>query len=473
MNFLKHIAMMAMMAFAAIAICIGCDNEGVSVNGNFNASITIENITETTAKVKVIHNGEKSDSWYGLLTQDLETDEATLVKNTVKAYLMGEGIEGLHSSNRYVELIEGLTPGSAYRYIVFGMTEKGATYGKIASATFSTLDYGEVDTELMKYNDSWLVQYTGAGTLYEQQYDHIISVLSNDQNPYTITIVEADKYNPEGLMQLATDLREAMIEYIDYYNSANGTSYSFADLLYTGNGADAFDLDAGEYRAVVLGYTYTGEISGLYAVSEPFEAKMPIASEAYKSWLGTWTITGANNVESIIELTAGKPNRDYYMTGWEGFKQWPVKVDYESSLNSIFFSSQLVAEDVQVTETQRGDIYFFGGDKDGYYYSNDEGDYEIAIGGILDDGMRAIVRYGVNMPNYPKFTQMFYMAKIEGKYYTLSEESEIPTFISAMMPGAKPKKAAVSDGLIMGMKVKQLQPHKSKGIRLTLRKPMN
>ena len=439
MKFLNSMLSKVMVAVAAIAFGAGCENEGIGLNGNFALEIVVEDITETSAKVKVTHNGEKNDTWFGLLTEDLESEAETLVRQTVKEYLLGEKHENLHTSSRYVEVLEGLTPGTDYRYIAFGMTAKGQTFGNIASTTFSTPDYGKVDTELMHYNDSWLVQYTGAGTLYEQQFDHIISVLSNDQNPYTITVVEADKYAPEGLMQLATDLREAMIEYINYYNSANGTSYKFADLLYTGNGADAFDLEPGEYRAVVLGYTYTGEPSGLYAVSESFSVQPPVASEAYKSWLGTWTIVGANNVESIIELTADKANRTCYMTGWEGFSQWPVKVDYESSLNSMFFSSQLVAEDVQVTASQRGDIYFFGGDKDGYYYTNEEGDYEIAIAGILDDGMRAIVRYGVNMPNYPKFTQMFYMAKIDGKYYTLSEESDIPSFISAMIAGAKPK----------------------------------
>lgn len=439
MNFLKHIATKVMVAFAAIAFGISCNNGEVELNGNFSLEIAIEDISETSAKVKVTHNGQKSDSWYGLLTTDMTTEESALVKSVVKEYLMGEGKEGLHSSNRYIELLEGLTPGTEYRYIAFGMSERGATYGSIASTSFSTPDYGEIDTELMQYNNSWLVQYTGAGTLYEQPFDHIVSVLSNDQNPYAITIVEADKYNPEGLMQLATELRDAMVEYIDYYNSANGTAYRFADLLYTGNAADAFELDAGAYRAVVLGYTYTGEISGLYAISEPFEAKMPLASEAYKSWLGTWTVIGANSVESIISLKTDKTNKSCLMTGWEGFEQWPVRVDYESSLNSMFFSSQLVAQDVQVTSTQRGDIYFLGGDKEGYYYSNDEGDYEIAIAGILDDGVRAIVRYGVNMPNYPKFTQMFYMAKIGEDYYSLTDESEIPTFISAMTPGAKPK----------------------------------
>lgn len=461
--------MRTMVVLATIVFGLSCENGGVELKDDFALNIVIEDITETSAKVKVTHNGEKSDSWYGLLTTDLTTEPAELAKSAVKAYLMGENRDARHVSNRYIEPLENLIPGTEYRYIAFGLTAEGKSFGKVSSATFSTLNYGNVDTELMQYNSSWLVQYTGAGTLYEQQYDHIVSVLSNDQNPYLITVVEADKYNPEGLVQLANDLRDAVKEYLAYYNAQNGTAYRFADMLYTGNGADAFELEAGSYRAVVMGYSYTGEVSGLYAVSEPFVAKMPIASEAYNSWLGTWTITGANNVESIIELKAGKANKDYYMVGWEGFEQWPVKVDYEPSLNSLFFSSQLIAEDTQITDTQRGAIYLLAGEESGNFYSNDEGDYEIAIAGILDDGMRAIVRYGVNMPNYPKFTQMFYMAKIGDKYYSLTEESKIPTFISAMTPGARPKAFSIGkNNSALRNKFAQLKTAKRSRVKLTL-----
>ncbi len=470
MRFLNSMLAKVMVAVAAIAFGASCENGGgVTLNGDFEAAITVEEIAETTAKVKVTHNGEKSDTWFGLLTEDVTTEAEALVRQTVKEYLMGEHSDALHASNLYIEVLEGLTPGTDYRYIVFGLTEKGSTYGKITVAEFSTTDYGQVDTEVMEYNNSWLVQYTGAGTLYEQPFDHIVSVLSNDQNPYIITVVEAEKYNPEGLLQLANDLHDATVEYLNYYNSVNGTSFTFADMLMTGNGADAFDLEPGEYRAVVLGYTYTGESSGLYALSETFTVQAPIASEAYKSWLGLWTITGANNVESIIELTTDKANRTCLMTGWEGFDKWPVRVDYESSLDAMFFSSQLIAKNVQVTETQSGDIYFLGGDKDGYFYSNDEGDYEIAIAGILDDGMRAIVRYGVNMPNYPKFTQMFYMVKIGEDYHTLTKESEIPTFISAMTPGAKPKAmGAIEKSPLLRNKFAALRKPAKQSYRLTL-----
>lgn len=456
-----------MVAAAAIAFAVGCEGEVVSTKSNFTPTIYIDDITETTAKVKVTHNGDKNDSWYGLLTTDVETDVNEMVKTAVKMFLMGQGYENLHTSNRYVEVLKPLAPGTQYRYIVFGMDSDGKSYGQVAEQIFKTMNYGNIDTSDMTYNNSWLVQYTGAGTLYEQQYDHIVSVLSNDSNSYAITVVEADTYNPEGLMELATDFRNAMVQYLNNFNATNATSYTFADLLFTGNAADAFDLGAGRYRAVVLGYSFSGEVTGLYAVSEPFEVSAPIASSAYNSWLGTWTITGFNNVESIIELSAGKPNETCFMTGWEGFEQWPVRVDYESSLDSMFFSAQLISEDTQITDTKRGALYLLGGDDDGYFYSTDEGDYEIAIAGILDDGARAIVRYGVNMSGYPKFVQMFYMAKIDGKYYSLTPEDEIPTFISMMTAGARPRNLVQVESTVRNRFVKLSSKGISRKYRLT------
>ena len=125
------------------------------------------------------------------------------------------------------------------------------------------------------------------------------------------------------------------------------------------------------------------------------------------------------------------------MTGWEGYEDLEVEVEYDKQLNSIFFYSQLVAEDYYISEKYPSvDIYFLAGEDDGNFYSIDEGLYYISIGGILDDGARMIVRYGVNTPEYPRFSQMFFMAYVaeESKYYGLSAEADVPSFLATMTP---------------------------------------
>ena len=187
------------------------------------------------------------------------------------------------------------------------------------------------------------------------------------------------------------------------------------------------------YRAIAVGFTPNGEVSGLFSVSDEFEVKEQMASVNYLSWLGDWTVEGQNGAVSKVTIAKKHANRSFIMTGWEGFYDLEVEVEYSAELDAMFFYSQLVAEQYDLGEEYgKADIYLFAGDEDGYYYDNKDGDYYIAIAGVLDDGQRAIARYGLNVPGYPKFTQMFFMADIDGKFYALTAEDALPSFIAMM-----------------------------------------
>ena len=59
-----------MAAFAAMTIS-GCnkpDEGGEALNEDFALTVDVEDVTATSAKVKVTHNGQKTDTWYGFLT---------------------------------------------------------------------------------------------------------------------------------------------------------------------------------------------------------------------------------------------------------------------------------------------------------------------------------------------------------------------------------------------------------------------
>ena len=71
---------------------------------------------------------------------------------------------------------------------------------------------------------------------------------------------------------------------------------------------------------------------------------------------------------------------------------------------------------------------------------------------LLDDGQRALVRYGVNTPNYPKFENMFYAAKYNGEYFFFTESDDLPSFsgIAAINPVSKaPSSSALKPSLKM------------------------
>lgn len=436
MKFVKNLAKMAMVAVAAIAFgaCEETENGGGSQLPDLQLNIEVEDITLTSAKLKITHTLSAENGWYGFLTEDYTSSEEALIEAELAK---GDYAADIHRSKQYVAILEGLQPDTYYRYIAFGLTDEGERYGRISSASFKTLGGNAPgNTDGMYENSAWNVMYIGEAEVDGVVCEHVVKVLSTDNNPYAITMVYADYYDPTQLRAMGEIMYDDMMEYLHDYNLTYGTSYGFVDMLYTGSATCPFDLQPGNYRAVAMGYTPEGEVSGLYAVSEPFEVKEAAATANYSAWLGEWLIDGQNGATETITVSQAVANYSYYVTGWEGFDDLQIEVEYSADLDAMFFYSQLVAENYDLGENGIVDIYLFAGNDEGYY-DNLDGDYYIAIAGILDDGVRAIVRYGVNVPGYPKFTQMFFMALRDGKFYTLTPEEQVPSFIAGMYPTAE------------------------------------
>ena len=271
-------ALAALAVMAAFACDKAPDGKDSALNEALELTVDVEDITFTSAKVKVTHDGEKSDTWYGFLTEDVEGDEDSLITAAVEAYMDGESSEGLRKSKNYVKVLKDLKPGVAYKYIAFGLSSEGEVYGTSASAEFVTIpsdspapELGDPAVDGMTVNPAWTVNYVGKGVLYEEEYDHVVTVNSTDRNTYAITIVYASLWNLDDLYDMAVLFAEDLVAYIDEFNEYYGTSYTVAEALYSGTASDAFDLDPGYYMAVALGITEEGKVSGYYAVSDVFE----------------------------------------------------------------------------------------------------------------------------------------------------------------------------------------------------------
>lgn len=453
MKFVMHIATMAMVAIAAIAT-VGCEEpqeeqKNPNLNHNLTLSVDVENITTQTAKVKVTHNGSSKDTWLGFVTNNVNTSDKTLIEEQVEAYKKGESDSSLRASNSYVQILTNLSAGTTYKYIAFGLSEEGEVYGNYGALEFTTQGTstggsgggnegggsgGSTEVNGMRENSAWSVEYIGAGTLYEQNYDNIVKVTSVDKNPYIMTVVYASEWDPTQLNELATYLVADLKDYIAEFNDYNGTSYTIADWLFVGDGYDAFNLYPGYYKALALGVDENGTVTGLYAVSETFEVKEQVASAAFRAWLGNWEIVGNNDVTYTINLSNGLANKYYYMSYWENDMDFVVKVDYNANLDALFFYSQLVQESVNFGDYGYGNLYFLGFDREGSMYTNQEGDYGIAIAGTLDGGQKAIVRYeDDSIQGYPFFDYMQFIAQIGESYYRLTN-SDLLQLPAAMNP---------------------------------------
>ena len=447
MKLVKHLALMAMAAVAAIAFT-ACDEKpqedpkNPNLNHDLTLTVDVEDITTTSAKVKVSHNGSSEDTWYGFVTAEVEKSEKSLIEEAATAYLASSEPNSLRTSKSYVTIIKDLEPATTYKYIAFGLSEQGEVYGGYGVFEFTTSGgsnnpgsgNGDTPTSGVRENPAWSVEYVGAGTLYEQNFDHIVKVTSTDKNPYLMTVVLASEWNTEGLMELGGYIVEDLRNYLREFNSANGTSYTLADMLFVGDGYDAFLLDPGYYKAVALGVNEQGTLSGLYAVSETFEVEEQVASSNFKAWLGNWEVVGNNGVTYTINLSNGLANKFFYMSYWEGDQDFMVRVDYNANLDALFFYSQTIEEEVNFGDLGYGKVSIYGFDREGALYTNDGGDYGIAIAGMLDGGQRAIVRYDDDsVQGYPFFDYMQFIATVGSKYYRLTN-AEVLQLPAAMNP---------------------------------------
>lgn len=412
----KYLLILLVAAFAA---CHPDSHNSNAIDKSLDLKVEINAVTATSVRIRVTHTCSGDNTWYGMLTDDTSTPAMTLVNERLNE---GIDIDDLHREQWYITTFDGLTPNKGYRYIAVGLTPKGQLYGTLQDVAFTTFD------SLIE-NRNWVVKYRGAGRVDGVSYDHVVEVVSKDDNPYALTVVSAEEYDVATLAHYAEALREQMEAYLEEYNVENGTSHKFVDMLYLGSNVEHFDLVPGSYRALAIGFRPSGELSGLYAVSPLFEVKAQTPSEEYMAWLGEWSIEGANGVAHTINIEEHSANHSLYLTGWEGFDDLKIELEYSSEDDSVLILSQLVAEDFYLGEQYgKADIYLFAGDAEGYYYDNSEGYYYIASGRVHEGGARQLVSYGADVVDYPRFVQMFFMADIGGEFYALSAEDEIPTF---------------------------------------------
>lgn len=155
-----------------------------------------------------------------------------------------------------------------------------------------------------------------------------------------------------------------------------------------------------------------------------------IPTALYSEWLGNWVLAGDNKVSNNITIGTGVVNETVELYG---LMNLPFSIEgvYSTDRNDIIFCAQIVENEYSFGGGQVGSIHLLGLDKEGKYYGLENGEYGIAIAGVLDNGERAIVRFGVNVPDYPKFAAMMLVAKIGDKYYDLDNAAEGSTNIPA------------------------------------------
>ncbi len=359
----------------------GAGKEELNENLEFTLELVAEDLDTDSAKIKVSHNGQKTDTWYGFVTTETDIDDAIL--DEVESLLQEDGTIAStklkKSTSTNVNLRE-LEPATEYTYVVFGLSEKGTVYGTPESLEFTTKSEFTGLTE----TQDWVLNYGGRDDEGKEHFTVECAessiYLFDYVDEYYITDYESGKsYLYEYILAEAETfigyLEEVTVEQlleVGYFQQGPAELVS-QERLATGN-----------YYLFAIGFNEDGTPTGTYS-TQKFEVEEEEATAEYLQWIGNYTFTGANDISYDIKIEAYDNNYMYAVTGWEtgsaldetgmdfgtAFGEWqPVFPAYFKGGKLQFAESYITQLTVTDTSNQEHEtlLGFFG-----YDYSTDDG----------------------------------------------------------------------------------------------------
>lgn len=339
---------LAIASVFMMLILAGCDNkvEPETVTDDTTLTLRVDEVFQEKAYIRLFHDGNQDDFWYYMLTEDFQTDAATLLEDEIARVLAAEGkLKGNVGTNKNI-LLEGLQPKSEYRIIAARITHAGVITGQVADLVFET----ERNPDVFEVWPAWNITYK-ARTIVNDDPDQekevftcAVSDESSDE-PYIPCLITKKDFE----QAYKSNLRACFEDYVDYCNSLNT---KWADEVKVSASEFVQDrLIHDDYILFMIGLDAEGNLTGYYAKSE-FTLKQETASDAYKAWLGVWKLTGntANgSLEYEVEIVPDENNLYYKMYGYEihtiaGLEDIPhlrpMKLYFEKKSGDVYVISE-------------------------------------------------------------------------------------------------------------------------------------
>ncbi len=412
-------------------------------------TLEVVEVEADQAKIKVEHNGTTKDTWYGFATTESDVNKAI-------ADVLAEGNVTLKKNTKTNITVRNLEPETEYTFIAVGIKADGTTYGNHAIVEFTTAKVEEPTPpapEGYTVNPNWTVTYIGEYEEGGEVYDNVVVVETTDTNPYFVTAWPVDYYEELGIEAIVAAEIEAWEEMLAQYPGS-----TWADIVYSESILAQVGIDpeyGTRWYAMAIGCDTNGKATGLYALSEVIdlenlgggEEEEPTAE--YAAWLGDWTFTGANGVAWPITFSKGKANKSFIMTGWEGFGDLGVVVEWDAT-NQIWAAMIQNLGTFEFQGGKTGDIWFAAYDAEGYFYPVDG--IPAFLGGYDEDGNRVAVGYAPqdNSGNTIDFVTAGYVIDFgedQGKnqYGVLSDPTQLLTFPVTITPATTATTYAVKE----------------------------
>ena len=411
-------------------------------------TLEVVEVEADQAKIKVEHNGTTKDTWYGFATTESDVEKAI-------ADVLAEGNVTLKKNTKTNITVRNLEPETEYTFIAVGIKADGTTYGNHAIIEFTTAKAEEPTPptppapEGYTVNPNWTVTYIGDYEEGGKVYDNVVHVETTDTNPYFVTAWPVEAFDQVGIATIVEEEIKAWEELL----AANPGATWADDILYAESGLTQVYIDpeyGTKWYAMAIGCDTNGKATGLYALSEVIdlenlggEEEEPTAE--YAAWLGDWTFTGANGVAWPITFSKGKANKSFIMTGWEGFDDLGVVVEWDAT-NQIWAAMIQNLGTFEFQGGKTGDIWFAAYDAEGYFYPVDG--IPAFLGGYDEEGNRVAVGYAPqdNSGNTIDFVMAGYVIDFGADQYgVLSDPTKLLTFPVTITPATNATTYAVKE----------------------------
>lgn len=309
---------------------------------------------------------------------------------------------------------------------------------RTATVTLTSTDGSVVESVIVTQEggspsvvDEWSVEYVSR-TYYEdfdRYYDRVDFDNNSDGSLFITEMFIATYVDAITVDSLFNAVQAILDAYISVYDEAYYDGYYIGNYAYNTPIGILYSLSSStQYYGVLFEVTEGGILTGRYKMSDKFTPETVTASSAYKNWIGTWTVTGANSTTGKLIFQTGEANMNYNM--YQTSTNFPpVEVDFNPSDGSVTFVSVDTGEDTEVNSAAC-DIYWWGLVN---YNSNDvyiaSTGYDISSGTLnsdLDTGTITALEVGLNIGTYSTVAMGYAIySSSTGYVYTYSGASSI------------------------------------------------
>jgi hypothetical protein len=261
--------------------------------------------------------------------------------------------------------LNDLQPKTSYRVIAARILSTGKITGEVAELTFVTLR----DPSKFEVNPEWQIVYKGREADKEDE--------NLDVEVFACTVGEsAESYVPcvitkeDFSVYYKEDHRKCFEDYVAFRNAEN---VKWPNVILTEDYEHIENrLRHDDYILFMVGVDASGELTGYYAQTE-CKIEQEVATDAYRKWIGKWTLKGKCNGKDItyqVEISPEENNLYYRMSGWEsttasGYFEGlpsllPICLWFEKSTGNAYVVSEVFPDLEDPRMAERYDFYLYG-----------------------------------------------------------------------------------------------------------------